>query len=95
MSLQRVLAESGLTKGEVAQIYGVTRQTIYRWADGLPSRKYALSERRMQEVITAALLTAVERRILPLASTDKEIRRRRIERMARMCQALKPEPRTV
>ena len=35
MTFTRVLAGSGLSKGELASLYGVSRQTIYCWKDGV------------------------------------------------------------
>ena len=34
MTFQRIVRESGLTKSELAYLYGVSRQTIYDWVDG-------------------------------------------------------------
>ena len=64
MSFQRVLATAGLTKVELAQLYGVSRQTVHYWNKVGPPREGGHTA-RMAEVVTAALLNAVDRKILP------------------------------
>ena len=91
MSFQRVLATAGLTKVELAQLYGVSRQTIHYWNKVGPPREGGYTA-RMAEVVTAALLNAVDRRILPLGAMAKEARRNRIASMAKTLQNLKPAP---
>lgn len=87
----RVVAESGLTKPELAQLYGVSRQTIFNWRAGTwpwPGTMPA----RQADAISAALLTAIERGLLPLAAMSKEARRARVTKMAATVQALKLPP---
>ena len=91
MNFARVLAESGLTKIELGQLYGVSRQTIHAWADGRPPRDRSLLARQAQ-VITVALLSAIDRRLLPFGAMNKDARRARIASMATKVQGLKPAP---
>jgi hypothetical protein len=46
----------------------------------------------MESVITAALLSAIERKVLPFAAVSREVRAARIARMAKTLQSLKPAP---
>ncbi len=88
---RRVLAESGLKHVELAQLYGVTRQTIYYWTTiALPRKGSPMA--RMAEAITVALVSAIDRKVLPLPSTSKEVRAQRIARMTKTLQGLKPAP---
>jgi DNA-binding XRE family transcriptional regulator len=89
MTLLRVLNESGLNVTELAKLYGVSRQTIYTWLSGGHPQSNTYGA-RMQTVITAALINAIERGVLPLGSMDKGKRRDRIARMAVTCQNLRP-----
>ena len=91
MSFQRVLATAGLTKVELAQLYGVSRQTVHYWNKVGPPREGGHTA-RMAEVVTAALLNAVDRKILPLGAMAKEARRSRIASMSKTLQNLKPAP---
>lgn len=91
MNFARVLAESGLTKIELGELYGVSRQTIHGWAFVGPPRANSLRARQA-EVIAQALLTAVGRGLLPLEAMDKRARRERIAKMAAQLQGLKPAP---
>ena len=91
MDFARVLAESGLTKIDLSELYGVSRQTIHGWAFVGPPRANSLLARQA-EVITAALLVAVDRGLLPLEAMDKDARRERVTKMAARLQGLKPAP---
>ena len=91
MDFARVLAESGLSKIDLAELYGVSRQTIHGWAFVGPPRANSLLARQA-EVITAALLVAVDRGLLPLEAMDKDARRERVKKMAARLQGLKPAP---
>jgi hypothetical protein len=91
MTFDRVLRESGLTKIELAILYGVSRQTIHGWAFIGPPRANSLLARQA-EVITNALNNAISKRLLPFEAMDKERRRDRIEKMAQKLQGLKPAP---
>lgn len=90
-AFKRVLADAGLSRTELAELYGVSRQTIHYWINTAPPRAGSYTA-RMASVITAALLTAITRGILPLAAVSHEIRAARIARMARTLQSLKPAP---
>lgn len=91
MDFARVLAESGLSKIDLAELYGVSRQTIHGWTFIGPPRANSLLARQA-EVITAALLVAVDRGLLPLEAMDKDARRERVKKMAARLQGLKPAP---
>jgi len=91
MNFARVLTESGLTKIDLAELYGVSRQTIHGWAFVGPPRAGSLLARQA-EVITAALIATIERGLLPLEAMDKAARRERVAKMAARLQGLKPAP---
>ena len=98
MTFKRVLADSGLTKSELAELYGVSRQTIHAWAAGTSPPRVGSYTARMQTVITNALCNAIDRKLLPLklshrGSPQKEARRERITKMAATLQSLKPAAR--
>lgn len=86
-----VVTGAGLSAIELAQLYGVSRQTIYAWMKGTPPREGSLLA-RLAEAITAALLRSIERKVLPFAAVSREIRAARIVRMAKVLQSLKPAP---
>jgi hypothetical protein len=89
MNFARVLAESGLSKIELAALYGISRQSIHGWAIGRPPRGLLA---RQAETITQALLALLDKRVLPMEAMDKGARRARIEKMAAKLQGLKPAP---
>ncbi|MDP2650387.1 MAG: hypothetical protein Q8P16_02370 [bacterium] len=91
MTFQRVIRESGLTKGEIASLYGVSRQTIYAWDEGKHVRKPSYTV-RIAETITAVLVSAIDRHILPLKPMSREARAAGIARLAKTLQYLKPTP---
>ena len=91
MTFAKVLDYSGLTKIELASLYGVSRQTIHGWAGSSPPRAGSLLARQA-ESITAALVKAIDARQLPFSPIDKELRRARIAKMAARLQELKPAP---
>ena len=84
-----VLKGAGLTRSELATLYGVSRQSIHHWVTVAGPRGYTA---RMESVITAALLSAIERKVLPFAAVSREVRAARIARMSRTLQSLKPAP---
>lgn len=92
MNLDRVVAHSGLTNTELAQLYGVSRQSFHHWRAVAPPRAGTYTA-RMAEVITAALVNAIDKKVLPFGGMDKAARLKRIERMAATLQALKPAAR--
>ena len=91
MTFARVIANSGLTKSEIAYLYGISRQSVYDWLAGKPSRKPSYTV-RIAETITKALLNAVDRKILPLAPMAKDARKKRVDAMHRTLAGLKPAP---
>lgn len=93
MTFARVVRESGLTKVELAELYGVSRQSIHNWIRAEPPTAAKSLQGRMAAVITATLDTALDRRILPFGrSTPKDIRRSRVARMAAKLRGLAPAP---
>jgi transcriptional regulator with XRE-family HTH domain len=91
MRFSNVINESGLTKIELATLYGVSRQTIHAWAFIGPPRRNSLLARQA-ESITDALETLTSRKLLPLEPMDKDARRAHIAKLAEKLQALKPAP---
>lgn len=99
MTFPRVINESGLTKIELAALFGVSRQTIFAWEQGktpkpkLPhSRGSAFYPVGRFESITQALVKLIDLRQLPWAAMDKTVRASRITKMADKLAGLKPAP---
>jgi DNA-binding XRE family transcriptional regulator len=87
-NFKRVIKNSGLTKSELAGLYGVTRQTIYDWYEGpgAPTQK-ALAEREAS--YTSALLVAISKGVLPMkVERDRLARAARVHSMAKALHAL-------
>lgn len=83
MAFRKVMLDSGLTKAELAKLYGVSRQTLYTWRD-TPPKQQTLAERAA--AYTSGLIAAINRNLLPFpASTSRE---QRDERLLKMAQAL-------
>ncbi|MBT9176711.1 MAG: hypothetical protein DDT20_01032 [Firmicutes bacterium] len=91
MSFERVANETGLSRTELAALYGVSRQTIHTWLVSTGPRAGGHTA-RMAETVTNTLLNAVRRKILPLPAMDKKDRRARVASMAVTAQGLKPAP---
>lgn len=89
VEFKRVVATAGLTKTELARVYGVSRQTIYGWLDGAPPRGEGYTA-RMAVAITHGILSAVQRKVLPMRAVNAAERKRRVDKMATMLQSLKP-----
>lgn len=90
-AFKRVVRDSGLTKSELATLYGVARQTLYGWLGGQVPRPGSLSD-RMAFTITQALCIAIDRKLLPLPALDIEVRRKRVATMRVRMQNLAPAP---
>lgn len=90
-NFRQVSEHSGLTRTELATLYGVSRQTIHYWRVKGPPRESTYTA-RMFTVITQALVTALKRKLLPLPALDKRVRAGKIAAMAKTLQALKPAP---
>lgn len=88
-AFNRVLFNSGLTKAELAKLYGVSRPTIYAWAKGAGPWPGTLAARRV-DAITAALCSAIDRKVLPLRAASPEWRAARVAKMTVTLQNLKP-----
>lgn len=84
---QKVFKYSGLTKDELASLYGVTRQSIYDWlGPSVPTQKTLIAK---EQAVTTGLLAAIERGVLPMRGvTDKKIRAERIRIMAQQLHVL-------
>jgi DNA-binding XRE family transcriptional regulator len=91
MSFKRVATQSGLNKIELAKLYGVSRQTVHYWLREGPPRENTYTA-RMAETITAALMNAIRKKVLPLPPMDKAARKARVTKMAATLQGLKPAP---
>lgn len=91
MTFQRVVEASGLTKVELSQLYGVSRQSIYCWHHSGGARDGSLLARQA-ETITNALVTLIDTKRLPLPAMGKAARRVGIARLATTLQNLKPVP---
>ena len=90
MNITEVIDHTGLNKKELAALYAVSRQTIHTWVTK-PAPEGSLSA-RMADAITAALLSAVKYKVLPLPSMSVKARRERVARMAANLQDIKPAP---
>ena len=65
-----VFERSGLTKAEIAQIAGTTRQTVYNWyKTGHAPTQHALDQRAGNAVIVLHTLMTAARPVLPFPST--------------------------
>jgi len=93
VNFKRVLNNAGLTKIELAALYGVSRQTVHTWAAGGLPRAGSYTE-RMATVITRALNAALDKRMLPFGPMDRTVRVARIAKMAITLQNLKPAPKS-
>ena len=88
----RVVKQAGLTKYELAALYGVSRQSIYDWLKGdMPKAGGLLS--RMADALPVVLLAAVTKRALPMPPVDKAVRKARIARMQARLEKLPAAPR--
>ena len=80
----RAVESTGLPKASLALLYGVTRPTIYAWlGEGEPKNAVVSA---YADKVSAALVAAVERRILPFPSSMSA--RQRHEHVQRMHTAL-------
>ena len=86
-----VVRDAGLTKSEVALLYGVARQTVYGWLDGQVPRAGSLTD-RMAFTITQTLLNLMRLKALPFPAYDPEVRKKKIEGLRSRLQNLKPAP---
>lgn len=85
---KKVFEGSGLTKSELAGLYGVSRQTVYDWCkgDGTPTQRTLVAR---EQLYTKGLLAALNRGVLPIANVkDPKIRKERILAMAQALHAL-------
>jgi hypothetical protein len=82
-----VLANSGLSKGEAAVLYGVTRQTIYNWIDGgEPTQSFIVTH---AAATTKGVANAMRAKLLPFpASLTIPQRRKRLNAMVQQLHIL-------
>ena len=80
---------AGLTNGEIAVLYGVSRQTVYDWLHSRVPIEGSPRD-RMAYTITKALLNALGNKALPLPAMDTALRREKVAGMAKRLQNLKP-----
>ena len=92
MTFKRVISESGLNWVELAELYGVSRQTIFLWRKQGPPTPAESPLGRVVAPITNALTISLDRGLLPLRDMTKEARKERVKKMARTLQGLKPAP---
>lgn len=78
---KKVIATTELNNIELAEIYGVSRQTIHYWRRVGPPRKGTLTV-RVAEKVTNGLLAAVKKKVLPLKPMSREARKACVSRMA-------------
>lgn len=87
-AFSKVAARSGLSKGEVAKLYGVSRPTVYAWLAGTLPRNEMLG--RIADTITLALQNSIDKKILPLPAMDAQVRAGKVEKMRVILQKLTP-----
>ena len=76
-NFDQLCSQTGLTRGEMAQLFGVSRQTVYNWMKNGPSHYRNLNA--LVQYGVQALQLAVEAKILPFdRSLDKRERSRRV-----------------
>lgn len=87
-SFAEVFEHSGLTKAELASLYGVSRQTIYDWYTGASSPSQCALVAR-EELYTRGLLAAIKQGVLPIREVkDARVRKARVLAMAQALHAL-------
>lgn len=87
-----VLQNSGLSKGEVGVLYGVSRQTIYNWIDGgVPTQSFIVTH---AAATTKGIKSAITAHLLPFPATlTVAQRRKRLNAMVQQLHILaKPAP---
>lgn len=87
-----VLTDSGLSKGEVGILYGVSRQTIYNWIDGgEPTQSFIVTH---AAATTKGVKSAINAHLLPFpALLTIAQRRKRLNAMVQQLHILaKPAP---
>lgn len=90
--LMFVLENSGLSKGEIGVLYGVTRQTIYNWISGVePTQSFIVTH---AAATTKGIVSAINAGLLPFAaSLDTKQRKKRLNAMVQQLHLLaKPAP---
>lgn len=87
---KRVSDDSGLTKAELAGVYGVSRQTIYSWLNGPGPRPDSIVA-RSASATTRMLSAMLTRKLLPLKVNADE-RKRRLGKITTNATTLRPDP---
>jgi DNA-binding XRE family transcriptional regulator len=65
LKFRAVYERSGLTKNEIAEIAGTTRQTVYNWHRGHPPKQQVLAERAAAATTVIFALMTAQRPVLP------------------------------
>jgi DNA-binding XRE family transcriptional regulator len=87
-TFNKVVAQSRLTKQELAKLYRTTRQTIYNWMNGGEPSNVLLLE--VYNKISTGLLKAITKRLLPFdINLSKEERNKRVDVMFKTLHAHK------
>ena len=82
LQFARVFENAGLTKDELAVLYGVSRQTLYGWYNGTSLPKQAVLARRA-DIYSKALTVVISKGVLPFpANLSKPDRDARLLKMA-------------
>jgi DNA-binding XRE family transcriptional regulator len=89
VDIRGIRSATKLTLEELAQLYGVTRQTIHDWQNGRPAGKFTAGK---AVLVTAALTAATQRGILPLRPMSKHFRAQRVKSMVQTLNQMQPTP---
>lgn len=77
---REVCDRSGLTKAEIAEIAGTTRQTVYNWYSGHVPKQQVLVNRAAAATTALFALMTAQRPVLPFPSTlSPQTRRQKID----------------
>lgn len=86
--LEKIVRDSGLTKLEIARLFGISRQTLYTWLEGksMPKQDYM---KRLVGRGCESILNAMKMRVLPMSvGLTKLQRRHNIGVMAQKIQSI-------
>ena len=84
--IRDVIHQADLTGEEAASIFGVSRQMVYKWIDGIgPHRAKVLAR---VNVALPTLRAAIDRKILPLPRLNKHERLARVQSMVEVISKL-------
>ena len=69
LKFRSVYELSGLTKNEIAEIAGTTRQTVYNWYRGHPPKQQVLAQRAAAATTVIFALMTAQRPVLPFPAS--------------------------